>query len=255
MITSVSNPQVKQVIQLNTKGKVRKELGLFCAEGIKLYREAPRAWIRRVYAAASFAEAKGDLLAGTAYETVEDRVFAKMCDTRTPQGILTVLAIPSWKEEDLLRDVPLLMVLEDLQDPGNVGTILRTAEGAGVTGLVLSRNCADLFAPKTIRSTMGSIYRMPFVVSEDLPQTLARLKRAGVRTYAAHLQGSIGYRQGDYKKPTAFLIGNEGRGLSEALAGAADVRIRIPMEGQVESLNAAVASAVLMYEAQGQRVS
>lgn len=149
--------------------------------------------------------------------------------------------------------MPLLMVLEDLQDPGNVGTIIRTAEGAGVTGIIMSRGTADIFNPKTIRSTMGSIYRMPFLIVDDAVGFVKGLKARKICTYAAHLHGVHSYREEDYTKGTAFLIGNEGNGLTDAMAEAAECLIRIPMEGKVESLNAAIASAVLMYEAHGQR--
>ncbi len=255
MITSASNTRVKQVVQLNTKGKVRREKGLFAAEGLKLFREAPKEWIDSVYATEAFAREHEELLKDTEVELVEEKVFGKMCDTMTPQGILTLIRIPSYTREDLLGkgQAPLIMVLEDLQDPGNVGTILRTAEGAGVTGVILSRKTVDLFAPKTIRSTMGSIFRMPFVYEEDLPAALDWLKEQKVQTYAAHLKGEHSYAEEDYRGGSAFLIGNEGNGLTETLSEKADHLIRIPMEGQVESLNASVAAAVLMYTAHAQR--
>ncbi|MDO4491455.1 MAG: RNA methyltransferase [Lachnospiraceae bacterium] len=255
MITSTTNPRVKQVVQLNTKAKARREAGLFVAEGLKLFREVPREWIHAVYATEAFAEEHKELLAGTEVELVDEKVFGKMCDTMTPQGILTVIRIPTYNREDLLGrgGSPFIMVLEDLQDPGNVGTILRTAEGAGVTGVILSKRTVDLFAPKTIRSTMGSIFRMPFVYEEDLSEALDWLKKHQVQTYAAHLKGEHSYAEENYREGCAFLIGNEGNGLTDALSERADHLIRIPMEGQVESLNASIAAAVLMYTAHAQR--
>ena len=192
---------------------------------------------------------------GTEYEVVDDRVFQSMCDTKTPQGVLSMIRMPHYTEEEVMDNgkTPLLMVLEDLQDPGNVGTIIRTAEGAGVTGIIMSRGTADIFNPKTIRSTMGSIYRMPFLIVDDAVGFVKGLKARKICTYAAHLHGVHSYREEDYTKGTAFLIGNEGNGLTDAMAEAAECLIRIPMEGKVESLNAAIASAVLMYEAHGQR--
>lgn len=185
----------------------------------------------------------------------EDALFQSMCDTKTPQGVLSVIRMPHYTEEEVMDNgkTPLLMVLEDLQDPGNVGTIIRTAEGAGVTGIIMSRGTADIFNPKTIRSTMGSIYRMPFLIVDDAVGFVKGLKARKICTYAAHLHGVHSYREEDYTKGTAFLIGNEGNGLTDAMAEAAECLIRIPMEGKVESLNAAIASAVLMYEAHGQR--
>lgn len=187
-------------------------------------------------------------------ETVSDTVFRQMCDTQTPQGILTVLRSPSYDMEDLLRKKnPLLMVLEDLQDPGNAGTILRTGEGAGVSGIFLTRTCVDITNPKVIRGTMGSIYRVPFFYVEDVPSLKEMLKGRGIRFFAAHLQGRNQYYEESYQGGSAFLIGNEGKGLTEEAAEAADCLIRIPMEGQVESLNAAMAAGILMYEAARQR--
>ena len=146
-----------------------------------------------------------------------------------------------------------MMVLDRLQDPGNVGTILRTAEGAGVTGVMLDAECADIYNPKTIRSTMGSIFRMPFCYEEDLEEGIRKLKERGVCVYAAHLEGKQSYDEADYRGPCAFLIGNEGNGLRPQIARMADTYIRIPMAGQVESLNAAIAATVLMFETGRQR--
>ena len=254
MITSSSNQQMKNIALLNKKAKTRREQGIFVVEGRKMFQEAPAEWIEKVYLSESFEKANEIPLDGIEYEVVDDRVFAAVCDTKTPQGILTMVKIPSYTEEQVLGgDCPFLIVLEDLQDPGNVGTILRTAEGAGVTGILLSRSTVDVFNPKTIRSTMGSVYRMPFAYIDDLCAVLPELKAREIMTYAAHLQGENAYDGEDYSKGTAFFEGNEGNGLSEHLSLRADRLIRIPMEGKVESLNAAIASSILMYEAYRQR--
>ena len=145
------------------------------------------------------------------------------------------------------------MILENLQDPGNLGTILRTGEGAGITGVIMSSQTVDIYNPKTIRATMGSIYRVPFLYVDDLSKVIERLHKKKIHTYAAHLKGTDYYLDQQFKEPTAFLIGNEGNGLSKEIADLAEKYIKIPMEGKVESLNAAVASALLMYEAHRQR--
>ena len=164
MITSSSNAQVKNIIALNKKAKERREQDVFVAEGWKMFQEAPREWLKKVYVSESGSKMHEMPSDGTEYEVVDDRVFQSMCDTKTPQGVLSMIRMPHYTEEEVMDNgkTPLLMVLEDLQDPGNVGTIIRTAEGAGVTGIIMSRGTADIFNPKTIRSTMGSIYRMPF---------------------------------------------------------------------------------------------
>ena len=147
----------------------------------------------------------------------------------------------------------LLMVLDNLQDPGNLGTILRAGEAAGVTGVVMSSDCVDIYNPKVIRSTMGSIYRMPFIYVEDLPTVVKMLGEKEIHTYAAHLKGKRSYEEEDFTKGTAFLIGNEGNGLQDEVADAAEIYVKIPMCGEVESLNAAIAASVLMFEAARQR--
>ena len=156
-------------------------------------------------------------------------------------------------EQVLAGKHPLVLVLENLQDPGNLGTILRTGEGAGVTGVIMSSDTVDIYNPKTIRSTMGSIYRMPFLRTGDLVSVMPELNRRGITAYAAHLMGKQAYDDPNYCKGCAFLIGNEGNGLSDSLASLAQEYIRIPMCGSVESLNAAVASSLLVYEAFRQR--
>ena len=256
MITSADNARIKEVIRLNTKSKERHKRGLFAAEGRKLFLETPPAIREQVFVSASFEEKERELLQGCRYEVVDDRLFLKMCDTQTPQGILTVARMPQYTREELLQggEAPLLLLLEDVQDPGNVGTILRTAEAAGVTGVFLSAKCADLFQPKVIRATMGSVFRVPFCVEQDLCETAAWLRKQQVSLYAAVLESSRPFYDMDYRGASAFLIGNEGNGLSAALAEAAGQSVRIPMSGKVESLNAAVAASVFMYEAKRQRI-
>lgn len=265
MITSMSNPQMKKVQQLLKKARTRREEGLFVAEGIKMFGEAPKDRLQKVYAAASFAEKeefqkilkeKGLENPGDKVEIVDDKVFKSLSDTVTPQGVLCLISMKDWSLEKILEGVknPLLMILEDLQDPGNLGTIIRTGEGAGITGVILSRTSVDVFNPKVIRSTMGSVYRVPVLYVDSIEkEVLSVLKTHGITTYAAHLKGKNNYDQEDYGKGTAFFIGNEGNGLTDSLTACADTLIKIPMEGQVESLNAAMASGILMYEAARQR--
>lgn len=261
MITSTSNQRVKQIVQWQTKAKQRRQDGIFLAEGLKMYEEAPPELIREVYLTQSLlrhlegtASAIRKKLERTGYETTTEEVFERMSDTRTPQGILTVLKRPSYGLEQLLRgDRPLLLLLENIQDPGNLGTILRTGEGAGITGVIMSAQTADIYNPKTIRATMGSVYRVPFLYVEDMAAIVETLREKGIHVYAAHLQGQTYYDRFDFREGTAFLIGNEGNGLRRETAEMADFYLKIPMEGQVESLNAAIAASLLAYEAHRQR--
>lgn len=147
------------------------------------------------------------------------------------------------------------LILENVQDPGNLGTMFRTGEGAGISGVIMDKCTVDIYNPKTIRSTMGSIFRLPFYITEDLHETIRQLQRRKICVYAAHLEGSVCYDEPDYRTGTAFLIGNEGNGLTAETTRLADAYIRIPMGGQLESLNAAMAAGILMYEANRQRRS
>lgn len=256
MITSVNNGQVKNIIQLNQKTKARREQGLFVAEGRKMFGEAPREWISKVYVSETLTADTQlmEQVEALPHEVVTDPVFRQMSDTQTPQGILTVLKKPSYTMEEILGgENPLVMILEDLQDPGNAGTIFRTGEGAGVSGVLLTKTCVDITNPKVIRSTMGSIYRMPFLYVENVVSLTQELRERNIRTFAAHLKGKNAYDQESYTGGSAFLIGNEGKGLTEEASDSADCLIRIPMCGKVESLNAAMASGILMYEAARQR--
>ena len=262
MITSTSNAKIKRIVQLRKKKKARDAEGVFLVEGIRMFREIPEKLLQEIYISESCEEKEGKEIrrrasaCGIRPELVSDGVFAYLSDTQTPQGILCVVGQLSYSLEEVAdASCPHMLVLDRLQDPGNVGTILRTAEGAGVTGILLDGECADIYNPKTIRSTMGSVFRMPFYYIQDLEEGIRYLKKRGICTYAAHLEGKRAYDEEDYRKPCAFLIGNEGNGLRPEIADLADTYIRIPMAGEVESLNAAIASAVLMFEAGRQRRS
>lgn len=256
MITSTTNARVKRLVNLSQKAKLRRNEGVFIVEGVKMFLEAPTGQIKEVYVSESFlGKNPPQKLKGMHYEVVSDEVFKKISDTQTPQGVLCVMKMPEYRLADMLKNIkkpPLFLVLEDIQDPGNLGTIFRAGEGAGINGVIMTKNTVDIFNPKVIRSTMGSIYRVPFIITDDILQTITDLKAKGVTVYAAHLNESADYDLQDYTKSTAFLIGNESSGLKRETADMADCYIKIPMQGQVESLNAAVASSILMFEASRQ---
>lgn len=256
MITSVSNNRMKEILNLKKKAKARRESGLFIIEGTRMAEETPEDLLENIYVSESFLkkEIHSPLLAKHSYEIVSDKVFSQLSDTVTPQGILCVVRQPEYTLEDITGgEKPLLLVLENLQDPGNLGTIVRTGEGAGVSGILLTKDAVDMYNPKVVRSTMGAIYRVPFLYLENIETILQQLQQKSITTYAAHLEKSESYDSYDYSAGTAFIIGNEGNGLSEKALENAEKRLFIPMCGQVESLNAAVAASVLMYEAARQR--
>lgn len=263
-ISSPSNEKIKAVIQLQTKASVRKKQKLFVVEGIKMYEEIPESDLEITYVSEKFYEESiksGKIGENTKkrlnkkeYIIVSDNVFKNMSDTVTPQGIMAIVKQKRYELSDILKrgEKQIFMVLEGIQDPGNMGTILRTGEGAGIAGIIVNKETVDLYNPKVIRATMGSIYRVPVVVSEDLASTLDDMSKSGITLFAAHLKGNVYYTDGQFSGSTAFLIGNEANGLSEEISKKANKLIKIPMEGEVESLNASVAAAILMYEAKRQ---
>lgn len=259
MISSVSNGKVKKAAALGKKAKYRRETGLYVVEGPKMASELPQDEIESVYVTEdflkSYQEIAGKMMELKCMELVTDEVMKAMSDTETPQGILAVARQRQYEMKDILKrqDKAHLMILETLQDPGNLGTIMRTAEAAGVSGLVMDRKTADIYGPKVIRSTMGAIFRMPFVYVEDLKASLKEMKRAGICLYAARPEGAKDYDKEDYTGDMGFLIGNEAKGLSDDITSMADFSVKIPMAGSVESLNAAVAASVFMFEAARQR--
>lgn len=250
---------IKDIKFLLKNKKARDTQGLFVAEGRKLFLEAPSGAVEAVLMSRSFAELHPEYLekippGADVMSDIDDGRFASLSDTRTPQGILTVLRQQTFdREQVFVRACPLILLLENLQDPGNAGTILRTAEAAGVTAVFLTEGSVDLYSPKTTRATMGSIYRVPHFYEPDAVSFLRELSERGIASYAAHLRGVRSYTDCSYRAGSAFIIGNEGNGITDETARAAGTLIRIPMMGRVESLNAAMAAGILMYEAQRQR--
>lgn len=253
MITSTSNVQIKQMIALLKKSKERKEQRAFVIEGRKMFDEicqdasrVVKAYFSDSYVKAGYAD---EVMRTVPYEIVADSVFDAMAETVTPQGVLAIVKMPEYSLEEMLADAGTLVLLENLRDPGNLGTIIRTAEAAGVSGVILSKESVDIYNPKVIRSTMGAVYRVPFLYVEDFMELLKKLREKEVRLLAAHLKGKKTFDQADYTGKVGILIGNEANGLSEEASELANEKVLIPMAGSVESLNAAVAAALLMYEA------
>lgn len=267
MITSTNNNQIKNIIALNKKARERRAQRLFVVEGIRAVAEVPGDLLHAIYYIEGFGDSADgkDFLAeikakasDVPCEEVAKSVFNSMCDTVTPQGVLALVKMQDFSLEDILGATSgrpaHIIILESLQDPGNMGTIVRTAEGAGATGIIMNNTTVDIYSPKVVRSTMGSIFRVPHLIVSDLGDTIKTLEdKYGVAVYAAHLKGDKFYTELDFKGPTAFMIGNEGNGLTDEMAELATSYLKIPMEGQLESLNASVAASLLMYETHRQR--
>lgn len=259
MIESMNNPQVKRIGKLKRSSRFRRQERGFIAEGFKMAAEGlEHGLVQTLYVAESARKEYFLKLSHTIgeedIEWVSDAVFRQISDTAAPQGVLAVIRMPEYDRGKILSEERATLVcLEDIQDPGNLGTIMRTAEGAGMGGVVLSKGCVDLFNPKVVRSTMGALYRMPYYITEDMSTEVEYLQSQGFQIAAARLDAELDYTHADYLGKIGLLIGNEARGLSPETAEKADVGVKIPMEGQLESLNAAVSAALLMYEVHRQR--
>lgn len=259
MISSEANTQIKEIIKLQRSAKERRKKQLFVVEGIKLVKEAAlHGKLKQIYLSETALQDAGkdweDVLNQHPYEVVSDAVFRTITETVTPQGVLGLVQIPSYKLGDILVDGRRsFILLDDLRDPGNLGTIMRTAEGADMSGVILSKESVDLFNPKVVRSTMGAIFRVPFFYAEDLTAVMRQIKQMDIPVYGTMMQGSVVYDEPDYCKGAAIVIGNEANGISDKVAEELSVKVRIPMAGSLESLNAAVAAAILMYEVARQR--
>ena len=276
IISSKDNKKIKYIRSLLEKGSMRKKDKAFVVEGIKLVDEALEyGKVLEVVCTESLYDEiiSGDLSGNrllaennknitnyvkkrSSLLVVSDTVFKSVSEIKTPQGILAVVEMPDYGlldkgflEQAYTKNGKIkLLVLEDTADPGNLGTIMRTAEAAGVTGVIMGKGTVDIFNPKVVRSTMGSIFRLPFAYVEDLKETIKELKNQGISFYATHLKGKKSYKDIKYSDRSAILVGNEARGLSNEVADLADTYVLIPMKGKVESLNAAVAAALIMYE-------
>ena len=273
MIESVANNQIKRILKLQKNARYRREEGVFVVEGWKMTAEAlERRMVETLYISERFMEDWKDnlnkvlkeedntqekmqeIMGTTRVEYIASRLFQELSDTVTPQGVLAIVKMPVYDRTDIVKSCDASVVcLEDIQDPGNLGTIMRTAEGSGMSGLVLSKGCVDLFNPKVVRATMGSIFRVPYYICDEIATEVERLKSDGFTTYAADLNGICDYTEESYEGRMAILIGNEANGLSDRVVEKADRKVKIPMEGKLESLNAAVSSALFMYEIRRRR--
>ena len=257
----------KFIIELQKKASVRRSQGLYIIDGPKMAGELETHMVENVYVTRDFlASAQAalceNLLQAVPYELVQESEMKQLSDTVTPQGILVVARQRKIRGIGALTEGtadPLLLILETIQDPGNLGTIIRMAEAAGVSGIITNRETVDMYAPKVVRATMGALLRLPVIAVDDIERAAGTLAQGAytegrpVHIYAARLDGAVDYAKADYREPTAIMIGNEAHGLSEELSSHAEQNIIIPMCGTAESLNAAVAASVICFEAARQR--
>ena len=250
-ITSTQNPAVKAAKALQNK-TAREESGLFLCEGEHMVNEAARysqGAITAVFVNENRVDTYAQLLAtvrGTTVYAVTEAVLAAISQVKTPQGIAATVQMP--RQAKLSELGNRVVLLENVQDPGNVGTVMRTADAAGFDACVLTQGCADPFAPKALRATMGSIFRVPVAVESCALQAAHTLNTLGYATIASVLDGEDFYARRALPAKVCLMVGNEGAGITQETCAEAMHRFRLPMRGGAESLNAAVAASIFMYE-------
>ena len=294
-ITSVNNSRVKDVANLKMK-KYRTECNAFFAEGLRGVKEAAQyADMTDLFFTKTEEEKLRDILKlaeakGARLYCVEEKVMAKLSDTKSPQGVLAVIKMPEndlqqlrpgafekkmaqrnknaeqavkgntpQKEKvspaqqfELDNNAPIL-ILDRVQDPGNLGTIIRTADAVGALGIILLEGCADAFSPKVVRASMGSLFHLPVVQDVTPEEALTWCYRNGYEPAATALSNAQNVFKADISKKTAFIFGNEANGVSEELQAAAETRLFIPMTGLAESMNVAMAAGIILFEGLRQR--
>ncbi|MDH6180709.1 TrmH family RNA methyltransferase [Microbacteriaceae bacterium SG_E_30_P1] len=259
MIDNPRSPRVRAVAKL-AKREARSETGLFLVEGPQAVAEAfafrpellvdlfatPTAWEKHSGLAASAQSA------GVEVEFVSEHVLDAMADTVTPQGIIAVSRQFLRSVDDILAEGPrLIALLEEVRDPGNAGTIIRSADAAGADAVILTGRSVDVYNPKVVRATTGSLFHMPLARGSDLESVVDRVRASGLTVIAADVKGEDLLRartEGALSAPTAWLFGNEARGLTDEHFSLADRAIRVPIYGHAESMNLATAAAVCLYE-------
>ena len=263
MITSKSNPGIKE-IRLLKQAKYRHARGEYFIEGVRLVEEALRQTVPVLQIAYSPRLEKTERGAETLsmarkkipeaeWLYLSDEVMATLCDTQTHQGILAVLKKRDRSFEELWPKKGMILLLQELQDPGNLGTIFRLADAGGAAGLILSWGTIDPYSPKVVRASMGSLWRVPFLKDQDMEEGLGKLRSQGYRIWATAIRGAPSFWEVDFSRPTAVLFGQEGAGLPEDLMKSADGLFTIPMAPEVDSLNVAMAAGLVIYEAWRQR--
>jgi TrmH family RNA methyltransferase len=261
VVRSRTNPLFKHLRALKERG-VGPHGGLCLLEGPKLVEEALAAGVTITEVAvgrtAELRPAGATVVAalrarGVPVRRLDDRLLSALSDAETSQGVLALAGRPSSDEARLFEGTPLIVVAVGVQNPGNLGGLLRTAEAAGATGACLLEGCADPFSWKALRGSMGSAFRLPLVGGGRAEPMLERLEERGVRVLATGAHGETRYDEADLAAPVALLFGREGSGLGEEIAGRAAARLRIPLAPPVESLNVGVAAGLVLFEAARQR--
>ena len=250
VITSNHNTKVGLWRSLS-KGAQRKKEGLYLIEGRKFVQEAleQKVSINSILLKESMVSSFSFIINQLHIPVFQlaDHVFDSVANSKTPQGVLAVLPIPTLSSIQHLGS--LVLILDEVQDPGNVGTLIRTADATGFTGVLLSHTCADIFSPKVLQSTMGSVFHLPFAITSSLPDTLQEMHiEMNYQILGATLNGFPFMNRSPLSLPLGLVIGNEGKGISPEVIDKCTHLFQLPMKGKAESLNAAIAGGIMMYD-------
>ncbi len=255
MIKSKDNSLVKQIHKLMISSKERKNTQSFVCEGLRLCRDAVLSGAKIPYFlyTAKAVEKYSDEIAFISSKAerrfvISDSVFEKITDTKSPQGFLCVVNNNKDQLIGSLQKGKKYVGLERIQDPSNMGTILRTAEALGADGVIMSSDCCDVFSPKVVRGSMGAVFRLPFIITDDITALIYEYNIKGIKSYASTPKDAKNINDIDFDDGGIMLIGNEGNGLSEELMNVSTERVKITMKGRAESLNASAAAAILLYK-------
>ncbi len=251
MITSPKNPKIQWVRDLQRRARARRDSGAFVVEGVRLVEESAEAGLEpQLVLYSDDLSPRGNALVERfkrrqmPVEEVDARTLRAASETQTPQGLLAVLPLSA---QPLPPQPNLLLVLDAVRDPGNLGAILRTAAAAGADGALLAPGTADAYAPKVVRAAMGAHFRLP-VLQLPWDEIAAHLQSAGSRVFLAAAGSGVPYTQADFRPPMALIVGGEAEGAGPQAMALADETVRIPMPGRADSLNAAVAAGILLFE-------
>ncbi|QXM06352.1 23S rRNA (guanosine(2251)-2'-O)-methyltransferase RlmB [Crassaminicella indica] len=261
-IYSSDNGAIKHVKELK-KRKYRQKYSEYIVEGIRIIKDAleNNQEIKYILFSESLYNVSGGqelfnilIKRNIKIYEIPKKIYTELSDTKSPQGIMAILSIKQYDlDEVLCASNNLFVVLDRIQDPGNLGTIIRTADAAGFAGVILTKGCVDLYNLKTIRATMGSIFHFPIIHGEETIKVIKHLKLKNIKIVSTSLKTDKYYDEVDYNERTALIIGNEANGVLEEVLENSDELVKIPMLGKAESLNASIAASIIMYEAVRQK--
>lgn len=257
-ITSKSNSKIKDLVRLRDDSKFRNDKSLFYVEGERIVKDTPIEYIESIFVSKSQVDNFKyicDKVESDKIYVVNDEVFDVIKDTKNSQGIIAIVKYNSINELDknVIEDVDKCIILDNVNDPGNLGTIIRLAEATNISLIILCNNCCNLYNTKVIRACMSSIFRIKTYTSKNIFSDISILKECGFKIYSTVLDDkSISYDKVDYKNKIVFIFGNEANGICNELINISDEKMYIPMKGSIQSLNVAIASSVICYESMRQ---